>query len=94
MKGVIFSGAAGFFFLSSVVVPMFDSVTTWFDVCQVKFMGKEKKEYGTVQVGVRMPSELRDVLEEIAESEERTLSQQMIFFLKKAVAEYEKEKGE
>lgn len=54
-------------------------------------MAEEEKNDGTTTVSFRIPVHLRGMLEHIAEMEERTLSQQIIFYLKKGVKEWGRE---
>lgn len=54
-----------------------------------KMKAKPSPEY--VFVGFRIPKDLKEHIERIAIKEERNLSQQIIWFLRKGSSEYEKD---
>lgn len=55
----------------------------------MKKQKKTEKKRPTMLCSVRMPETLRDDLRRIAEAESRTLSQQIIYILKRGVATVE-----
>jgi hypothetical protein len=50
---------------------------------------RKKSDIKTTTVAVRVPTDIKDMLEIIACKEERTFSQQVIFYLKKGIREWE-----
>lgn len=50
---------------------------------------KKKPEQQSFVVGVRMSRELKEKIEEIAAEEERSVSQQVIFFLRRQISQWE-----
>lgn len=50
---------------------------------------KKKPAHETAVIGIRVPMDIKTSMEKIALAEERTVSQQVIFFLRRAIADWE-----